>query len=395
MTSQIVRSDLTPKQTLQVQRRIISKRKAKEMRTIAVGRGRRLKIEQFPQLSKALEHAFGEGDVRDAGGGGLESHPRLTNGVLYKSVDNVTTMKKAREILLSLAPAGFSISLSACYNYTENYREGSLQAKRHHAGKGVNAQISLKMPSRTGVEKLVVNLHWSTANVNLIVDYAESKNSVVISKDCKAIVPANITPVQKPGHSWSKREELDHSWDQSRTNAVTPMSFLFLQTQVNETLSQIDFTGLTGKLLTITRSGQGVTLVNPSFFEHDTTFKCLNELLLLLTLPGLDSFFRDPLNGKLKKEMVFIVDNGPSEQPSSYIVQMCLVRLVAFLKLNKVTQVAFAEYHSKRNFVERVHAQENQALYKHGSFKSHAVHERAATGSKMHRENMEHMCEEV
>ena len=144
MTSQIVRSDLTPKQTFQVQRKIISKRKAKEMKTIAVGRGRRLKIEQFPQLSKALEHAFGEGDVRDVGGGGLESHPRLTNGVLYKSVDNVTTMKKAREILLSLAPAGFSISLSACYNYTENYREGSLQAKRHHAGKGVNAQISLK-----------------------------------------------------------------------------------------------------------------------------------------------------------------------------------------------------------------------------------------------------------
>ena len=88
--------------------------------------------------------------------------------------------------------------------------------------------------------------------------------------------------------------------------------------------------------------------------------------------------------------MVFIVDNGPSEQPSSYIVQMCLVRLVAFLKLQKVTQVAFAEYHSKRNFVERVHAQENQALYKHGSFKSHAVHEHATTGSKMHRENMEH-----
>ena len=79
---------------------------------------------------------------------------------------------------------------------------------------------------------------------------------------------------------------------------------------MKETLSQIDFTGLTGTLLTITRSGQGVTLVNPSFFEPDTTFKCLNELLPLLTLPGLDSFFRDPINGKIKKEMVFIVDNG-------------------------------------------------------------------------------------
>ena len=83
-----------------------------------------------------------------------------------------------------------------------------------------------------------------------------------------------------------------------------------LQTQVKETLSQIDFTGLTGKLLTITRSGQGVTLVNPSLFEPDTTFKCLNELLLLLTLPGLDSLFQDPLNGKLKKEMVYIVDKA-------------------------------------------------------------------------------------
>ena len=285
--------------------------------------------------------------------------------ILYKSADNVTTMKKAREII-SLAPPNFSISLSACYNYTDNYRSGSLQAERHHAGKGVNAQISLKMPPRTGVEKLVVNLYWSTANVNHIVDYAEKKSSaVVVSKDSKAIVPANITPVQKPGHSWSKREELDHSWDQSRTNAVTLMTFLFLQTQVKEKLTQIDFTGATGTLLTITRGGQGVTLLNPSFFEPDTTFKSFNELLLLLTLPGLDSFFRDPSNGKLKKEMVFIVDNGPAEQPSNYIVQMCLVRLVALLNLNKVTQVAFAEYHSKRNFVERVHAQENQALYKH------------------------------
>ena len=31
---------------------------------------------------------------------------------------------------------------------------------------------------------------------------------------------------------------------------------------------------------------------------------------------------------------------------------MCLVRLLNFLKLNKVTQISFAEYHSKRNLVE-------------------------------------------
>ena len=33
--------------------------------------------------------------------------------------------------------------------------------------------------------------------------------------------------------------------------------------------------------------------------------------------------------------------------------------------------MAFAEHHSMRNFVECVHAQENQALHKHGPFKSH------------------------
>lgn len=32
------------------------------------------------------------------------------------------------------------------------------------------------------------------------------------------------------------------------------------------------------------------------------------------------------------------------------------------LKLHKLTQVSFAEYHSKRNYVERVHAEENRVL---------------------------------
>ena len=70
-------------------------------------------------------------------------------------------------------------------------------------------------------------------------------------------------------------------------NAVTPMTFLFMQSQVKETVRKIDFTG-SGKLLT-TIGGQGVTLVNPSFFEAERTCKCLKSSFLL-TLPGLDSF---------------------------------------------------------------------------------------------------------
>ena len=74
---------------------------------------------------------------------------------------------------------------------------------------------------------------------------------------------------------------------------------------------------------------------------------------------------------------------------------MSIVRLLNFLKLDKVTQVSFAEYHSKRNFVERVHAEENRVLSKHGPFHSKPIHKNASVGSNEHMENMESVAEEV
>ena len=399
-TSQVVRSDLTTLQQHKLTERIISSRKLKEIRTIAEGRGRKLKCSAYPELSTILSYAFGEYDRRE-GGGGVEAHPRLTTGTLYRASDCATTMKVAREVLLSLAPAGFDISLSSCYNYTENYRKGSTQAKQHHFGRDVNAPLSLKRPPRIGVEKFVVNLHWSTANVNLIIDNGEcSPHCLVVSKDAKAIILADAAPVQRPGHSWSRRFELpDHTWDQSRTNAITPMTFLFLQTQVEHlpisSVQSLDLQVSDTTTLHLTRTGQGVTLLNLSFFEPETTFKCLNEILYLLTLPALDDFFRDKTSGSLKKEFVFVVDNGPAEQPCSSLVQMCLIRLLLLLKLDRITQVSFAEYHSKRNFVERVHAEENRVLAKHGPFSSKAIHQHVSTGGKEHIENMENMAEKV
>ncbi len=62
----------------------------------------------------------------------------------------------------------------------------------------------------------------------------------------------------------------------------------------------------------------------------------MNEILLLLSLPALDTFFRDRVTGKPSKHLTFIVDNGPAEQPSSSLVQMCLVRLLRVLKLDKI-----------------------------------------------------------
>ena len=89
------------------------------------------------------------------------------------------------------------------------------------------------------------------------------------------------------------------------------------------------------------------------------------------------------------------MDNGPSETPSNLLVQMLLVRFLKFLDLDKVTQRSFAEYLSKRNFVERVHTVKNKVLSDQGPFNSKPIHDTSPPGSKQHHENMESMANEV
>ena len=60
----------------------------------------------------------------------------------------------------------------------------------------------------------------------------------------------------------------------------------------------------------------------------------------------------------MKKGFTFVADNGPQEN-SSPLAQLCIACLLRVLKLYKISQISFAEYHSKRNFVERVHAEVN------------------------------------
>ena len=71
-----------------------------------------------------------------------------------------------------------------------------------------------------------------------------------------------------------------------------------------------------------------------------------------------------------------------------------MIRILLFLKLKKITQRAFAEYHSKRNFVERVHAAENEVLSRHGPFSSKQKYPNATVGTSAHRENIEEMAED-
>ena len=122
-----------------------------------------------------------------------------------------------------------------------------------------------------------------------------------------------------------------------------------------------------------------------------------NELFLLLknnqfTWPS----FRNPKTEKLKEHFVFVVDNGPSEASPSPLVRMWLVRLARLLQLKSVTQKSFAEYHSKRNPMERVHAVYDHAL-SNEQFSRKGVHDDYGIGDSRHHqnENMQYMAGEV
>ncbi|KAL9976902.1 hypothetical protein ACROYT_G014243 [Oculina patagonica] len=174
------------------------------------------------------------------GGGGLESHSKLQKELLYRAADNKTKMKDARESILALAPEDFKISLSTCFNYTQNYRKGTLKAKRHHEGLGVNACVSLhKAPDTAPVKDLVINIHWTSANVNHVLDEA-SKNPqsyCVDSRNTKQVIRANMG---HGGCTWKNIQTPDHTFDTTRTNAVTPMTHLLIETKETRRMVTVD-----------------------------------------------------------------------------------------------------------------------------------------------------------
>lgn len=151
-----------------------------------------MKAEIFPELGIVLESIFEYGDLKI--GGGLESHPRSTSDIKFRSSKNTLFMSQAQDILLKIAPPDFSISLSSCYNYTESYKANMYAARRHHAGKNVIARISLKCPPRDVVSRTVVNLHLSTKSVNLLLEQAEMNpdDYLVNSRDAKNIICGDI-----------------------------------------------------------------------------------------------------------------------------------------------------------------------------------------------------------
>lgn len=391
--SQTVRSDMTVTQQHAHAARKTKEKVKNSLKTIADGRERKLKCEEFPELSKYIEFAFGEGDRVFHAGGGLQSDPRLLDTKLFKTADNATVMRHVKESLATVKP-NFQISTSCLYTYTMNYRQGTAQAKHHHHGRNINANVSLHVVPNTSEHISPINAHWSSSHINYLVDSASDNpnNFLLDSKDAKCIVCSDIAQVLKPGRSWRTFETPDQTFDQSRKDAVTPMTHLFMETRQENADLIIPGTDV---VLKFTRTGKAVTLANLSLSEPETVFRVFNKILYLTSIPSLDAFFRNPETRKLKEIFAFIVDNGPSEAPGSLLLQMLMVRLLKFLDLDKVTQRSCAEYLSKKNFVERVHTIENKVLSDHGPFFSSPIHKGASPGSKQHAENMENMATEV
>ena len=162
-----------------------------------------------------------------------------------------------------------------------------------------------------------------------------------------------------------------------------------METEVNVESSGDDF-----EQMSVRRAGRAATILNLSHFEPETVQRVFNDFFSLLSNRAIDQYIRNPETGKRRAHFVFVVDNGPSEAPSSPLVQMWLVRLARILQLKSVTQKSFAEYHSKRNPVERVHAVQNRAL-SNEIFKRNSVHRDYKVADAKHKENMEHVANEV
>ena len=401
LRAELTGQELSPKQEKQLLSRKLQIEKLRKIRSRRnINTGRKLKVDEFPDLVAILEYEFGEGDRRERGGGGLESHSKLHNEILYRAADSKTKMKDAREAIMALAPEDFSICLSTCFNYTQNYRKGTYEARRHHEGKAINAWIH-KALDTAPIKDLVINIHWTCTNVSFILDQASRNEDThcVDSHDAKQVIRPNMG---FGGRTWRNIENPDHTFDSQRTNAITPMTHLFVETKEtgrdvsynsNTQIQELLMTTTPRKEVTIRikRSGKAVTLLNLSHYEPETAIRSVNELLYLMTLPALDRFFPNPNTGKLKEIIVSVVDNGV-DMPRSPMVMMLLTRLRRFLKLETVVRVSYAEYHSKRNPVERVHAVHTVQLEKHGPF---YFNSNLRTDTENHKKELEKLREDI
>ena len=135
----------------------------------------------------------------DSCGSGLQSHPRLICETLF--LQQKTWMDMPRPVSIMNQIYGLPISLSAAYTYTENSRSKSIQGKRHHEGKGINPNISLRKATRDISKHPSINQHYAMADLQYSLREMDS-NFCILARDDKALVHTDVEVVQRPSKSW-------------------------------------------------------------------------------------------------------------------------------------------------------------------------------------------------
>ena len=137
---------------------------------------------------------------------------------------------------------------------------------------------------------------------------------------------ASSAPTDKHNlKTWRCCEYEDHIYDQSRQNAITPMSHIFLKTEETSRESRLSRLQYQNK-----QEGGDCSSIITSRKRNGLPF---NQWAPVLNDTA-TSYFRDSSMGKLKQNFVFVVDNGVN-MPGSSLVGMLFVRLQRHLGIKK------------------------------------------------------------
>ena len=108
--------------------------------------------------------------------------------------------------------------------------------------------------------------------------HIRTQTVISLSPEMLNVVVSDIPPVLKPGRLWKKQVYPDHTFDQSRNNAVMPVSHLFLETRITTPppLSEGCFSvPNTSASIHVTRTGKAVKIVNYLFTRLKQLFEYL------------------------------------------------------------------------------------------------------------------------
>ncbi len=377
-------NDFTQKNTVPNNQGDKSKYKQRKEKLSKTGRvdgsGRPFKCHQYPKMTEIMLQLF------DSAGLGFQSHPRLICETLYLDKDTSwMNMTRVHRILTEIL--GYQVSKSCLYTYTENFKSGTYQAKRHHENKGVNPNICLKKATRDGHVDKSINSHYQSADMNYALADICRRGGMRVGRDNKALVYTDVQIVQRPSKSWVRIQYEDHDFKKETQRSLTISTY---QIQSASELGNVE--GNMNKY-----DGQGACIVKMHFFEKESAFRHLNELFYLMSCDDMmEHFLKD---GALVTEMVITVDNGPDEKPDSRLTLACAVLMRIFLKLNRVLIIAHSEGDSKYHTTERLHVPLNAALSQGGAVSSHSVHKSEFTSGcfdlEKFKANMKYARDEV